>query len=812
MLIEKIYSKAGLDQMAQQLFEEERGRLRLDGWFIAKEIARECDDKYRQLAPALKAAETLREIIKAIPLSISERAIFAGTQNDAFAKSYALINPTFRVDSFSGYCDPVAVFNDIQPDQTFDEKRINDLRTYSMGTPFVQKLKEAYQKVENDTAEAIYFIEQVTGHLIPDIKPVLSMGINGLQRQIETNLRNTTEPSRQTYLQAIQITLDAVLILAGRYAEYAHQMQQNETNPEHKELLQLMETTLNKVPAQGAGNLYEAIQAFILVWQVMCLEQSPNPFAFSVGNADRIFEPYRAAGGSSREISAALFKYLLVFFNVGDRSWAISQNLIVGGKSSTGTDLSNESTYALLDAYYEMNLPQPILSVKLHKQTPPEFYRSLGRFLFTPGVLTPSFFNDDSLFPILSNAGVEDLDLENYSIAGCQEPLIMGKDNGNTTNSWLNLGKILELTIHGGVSSITGHQIGPGYAQLGLDPADSQMILANLRQAFYQNTAYFVERMAKSANELSEVLSLLPVPFLSALMGGIDSGVDRRDTQLQGTRYNCSGCLIHGLSTIADSFTAIDLFLQERPQDSDRLLSALATNFEQDEELRQYLLTCPKFGNNIEEVDREASQVVTRISQMVANQKNYLGNPFRPDWSTPSTHLLYGYWVGATPDGRKSREMLGYGIDPLYGEAQSGLGFRVLSSLGLPFESMNGGYASHFGIDPNHFGGKSFEEKGLEFRDKVIKPLFFNPFSSKIAPFYLYVNVTTPEILRQVLADPQKYAPNGVYIVRIHGTFVNFLNLSPDIQEDIIKRLDLKSTHISAAPPAISQAELMQPA
>ena len=33
--------------------------------------------------------------------------------------------------------------------------------------------------------------------------------------------------------------------------------------------------------AKGAENLYEAIQAFLLVWQTMCLEQTPNPFAFS---------------------------------------------------------------------------------------------------------------------------------------------------------------------------------------------------------------------------------------------------------------------------------------------------------------------------------------------------------------------------------------------------------------------------------------------------------------------------------------------------------------------------------------------------
>ena len=64
----------------------------------------------------------------------------------------------------------------------------------------------------------------------------------------------------------------------------------------------------------------------------------------------------------------------------------------------------------------------------------------------------------------------------------------------------------------------------------------------------------------------------------------------------------------------------------------------------------------------------------------------------------------------------------------------------------------------------------------------------------KVQPFYLYVNVTAPETLRKVLADPKKYAPSGVYIMRIHGTFVNFLDLSPEIQQDIIKRLDLAST------------------
>ena len=100
-------------------------------------------------------------------------------------------------------------------------------------------------------------------------------------------------------------------------------------------------------------------------------------------------------------------------------------------------------------------------------------------------------------------------------------------------------------------------------------------------------------------------------------------------------------------------------------------------------------------------------------------------------------------------------------------------------------------------MDPGMaFGTGTHEEKGVRFFENVISPLFFNPYVEGISPFYLYVNVTTPEILRKVLADPQKYAPSGVYIMRIHGTFVNFLDLSPAIQQDIIKRLDLESTRL----------------
>lgn len=792
MEIKAVLNAQKITELAKERFKEERSLNHLEGWFLAKEIQRECDEKFKDDPDCIRIAKTQVEVMKRIPLSLGDYHVFAGTQDDSFARSYALINPAFTVDSFSGYCDPVAVFGDIDPIGDITQERIDDLKEYNNHTKFADTLRHAYDLAGDDTSEAIYFIEQVTGHLIPDVRPMLAGGTESIRAQIEKN-QAACGDDRKDYFEAMKISLDALEVLADRYAALAEE-KEAAASGEEKERYHLMKDTLKKVPRHGADDLFEAIQSFILIWQTMCLEQTPNPFAFSVGNADRIFEPYRAKTNMSREVAASLFKHLLVFFNVADRSWAISQNLIIGGKSNEGEDLTNPTSYALLDAYYDMNLPQPILSVKLHKNTPKELYESLGRFFFTPGCLTPSLFNDDSLFPILEAHGVDHEDLQDYSVAGCQEPLIMGKDNGNTTNSWLNLGKILELCISGGVSTITGKKLGKTDEENGCK--NKLEVLQNIRRIFYQNVDEYADRMTKAANAASEAIGLLQVPFLSTMMGGVESGIDTRDTKRQGTKYNGSGCLIHGLSVVADSFIAIDTLLKERPQDADRLVEALRTNFENDPQMHEYLMNCKKFGNNEAEVDREAQEVANKVADIVASKKNYLGNPFRSDFSTPSTHLLYGYWVGATPDGRKSRDMLGYGVDPLYGEAHSGLGFRVLSGMKLPYEKMNGGYASHFGINPNYFRSETFEGKGLEFRDKIMNPLFYNPENPNIQPFYLYVNVTTPDMLRKVVKEPKKYAPSGVYIMRIHGTFVNFLDLSPAIQEDIITRLDMESTSL----------------
>lgn len=784
----QLLSEQQVSEKAKALFQEERTTKKvLNGWFLSRELAADATEG-KALAPEKKAVVELEAVVAALPLEISDHAIFAGTQRDAFAASYALINPAFEVESFRGYCDPLEVYDYAVPTGAVTQERIDAMRARAEHSEYVQELASVYEKYAEYTGEVAFFFEQVTGHMVPDFRPALRNGLSCLLETLHQRLAEDWLPEKQrNNLELMDRAMRCAILLAHRYAELAEAGMEHAT-PERRRELELMARTLRHVPEFGARTLYEAIQSYLILWQVMCVEQAPNPFAFSVGNADRIFYPYFQADGLTRAQAAALFQHFLVFYNVGERSWAISQNVLLSGRDTEGNDLTNELSYAILDAYYAMNLPQPILSVKLHKNTPMRLYRELGRFFFTPGCLTPSIFNDDSLFQTLRENGVEQDDLPDYAVAGCQEPLIMGKDNGNTTNSWLNLAKILELTLTGGKSLLTGESIGPQSSPL----AAKQ--LGQIRELFYQRLEWFAHQMEQAANGATQALACLRVPFLSCFMGGLDTAIDCRDTEEQGTRYNGSGCLIHGLSVVADSFVAIDHLLAERPEEAGQLMDALRHNFVGYDDLHQFLNNCPKFGNHDKEADAEAVEIANRVSDLVKGLQNNWGNPFRPDWSSPSTHLLYGYWVGATPDGRTAREMLGYGVDPLFGAAGNGLGFRTLSALELPYEKFNGGVASHFGVDPHYFTAPTMEEKGEQFYRRIIQPLFFNPANHRRAPFYLYVNVTTPEILRAVLAEPEKYAPNGVYIMRIHGTFVNFLDLSPAIQQDIIKRLDPMST------------------
>jgi len=766
-----------------------RAQTRVDEWFFVQEIKmREREAMLAEGKPpdtAAGQAELLCRIARQAPLSILAGSAIAGTQDGAFSPSYALINPSFKVEEFAGYCDPTAIYNDIVPDgeNGLTAERIHTVRQYWEQTPYVGKLQAIYEATGDEAKEVVFFMEPVTGHTIPDMRPFLKNGVADMQKR--------ARKSGTAYGAAMAEALEAPLILARRYRELAERLARETGDEAEKARLSAIVKNLERVPARGARNLHEAVQSFVLLWQAMVLEQAPNPYAFSAGNIDRVFAPYYDKGGVSRDEAVELIRNLLCFYQVGARCWAISQNVIVGGKDKTGADLTSEMTNIVLDAFFATNDPQPALSVKVHSDAPDALYRSLGRFFFTPGHSTPSLFNDDTMFEVLGGQGIAAGDLPDYSIAGCQEPLIMGKASLNTTNTWLNLGKVLELAGNDGVSLITGKKIGPSWKELGYTGGSDQ-VYANLEDAFFKTLDAVLPDMEKAGNACTTLLGeYKPVPFTSAVMDSFHTWRDMRDPRNPGTRYNASGCLIHGLSVVADSLHAAGRALVSGQWAASDIRAALQSNFKGHDDLRHFLLNQEKFGGDHAQVDEIAARVADGVSDRVRALKNPAGKPYLADWSTPSTHLLYGYWVGATPDGREARTMLGYGLDPRAGASRPALPERMLSAWKLPYLKMTGGYGSHIGLQPSAAEkAASLDDKGLWMRDRVVKPLFRLGEGIAETPYYVYMNVDSASHLREVLKNPAKHAPTGIYIMRIHGTFVNFLDLSPAIQEDIITRLE----------------------
>ena len=266
----------------------------MDEWFFVQEIKmEECESMRAEgMNPddAAGQAELLGRVIRRMPISIVKGSAIAGTQDGAFSASYALINPSFKVEEFAGYCDPTAIYDDILPNSKkgITKERIQTVRQYWEETDYVKELKEIYTQAGGEVNEVVYFVEPVTGHTIPDLRPFLKHGVRAMQQK--------ARESGQGYGQIMAVALEGSIILAQRYRELAEALAQQEDCEKEKARLLRVADILNRVPARGAKSLHEAIQSFVLLWQVMALEQAPNPYAFSAGNLDRVLQPHYRSG------------------------------------------------------------------------------------------------------------------------------------------------------------------------------------------------------------------------------------------------------------------------------------------------------------------------------------------------------------------------------------------------------------------------------------------------------------------------------------------------------------------------------------
>ena len=87
-------------------------------------------------------------------------------------------------------------------------------------------------------------------------------------------------------------------------------------------------------------------------------------------------------------------------------------------------------------------------------------------------------------------------------------------------------------------------------------------------------------------------------------------------------------------------------------------MAALDADWVGYEEMRRDFLKAPKYGNNLDEPDQFVAQIYRLFADTCAENSTSYGGHVTPNAISISAHQPGGACTGATPDGRKSGDIL----------------------------------------------------------------------------------------------------------------------------------------------------------
>jgi formate C-acetyltransferase len=154
-----------------------------------------------------------------------------------------------------------------------------------------------------------------------------------------------------------------------------------------------------------------------------------------------------------------------------------------------------------------------------------------------------------------------------------------------------------------------------------------------------------------------------PCPFYSCTLEGCIENA--RDYAAGGARYNPSGIAPVGFATLVDSLYAIQVGVyREAWVTLHDLRRALRADWQNWERVHARVRALPKFGHGHPEVDALAARLSADLAASVRVLENERGGRFQPSLFVYYVFVRMGRDVRATPDGRRSGEVLSQGAGP----------------------------------------------------------------------------------------------------------------------------------------------------
>ncbi|KAA5970573.1 formate C-acetyltransferase [Pantoea sp. M_9] len=425
----------------------------------------------------------------------------------------------------------------------------------------------------------------------------------------------------------------------------------------------------------------------------------------------------------------------------GDPIWATES---LAGMGVDGRTLVTRNTFRFLNTLYTMGpSPEPNMTILWSEKLPLNFKKYAAKVSIDTSSL--QYENDDLMRP--------DFDNDDYAIACCVSPMIVGKQM-QFFGARANLAKTLLYAINGGVDEKLKMQVGPKEAPITDEVLDFDTVMARMD--------HFMDWLAKQYVTALNVIHYMhdKYSYEAALMALHDRDV-----------YRTMACGIAGLSVAADSLSAIKYARVKPVRDAD----GLATDFEIEGDY-------PQFGNNDPRVDDLACELVERFMKKIQRLQTYRNAVPTQSVLTITSNVVYGKKTGNTPDGRRAGAPFGPGANPMHGRDQKGAVASLTSVAKLPFAYAKDGISYTFSIVPNALG------KNDEVRKSNLAGLMDGYFHHEAAlegGQHLNVNVMNRDMLLDAMAHPENYPQ---LTIRVSGYAVRFNSLTREQQQDVITR------------------------
>ncbi|CAK7060252.1 MAG: Choline trimethylamine-lyase [Desulfovibrio sp.] len=633
---------------------------------------------------------------------------------------------------------------------------------------------------------------------VHDYEKILKRGFNSIRKEAQEKLAALDPLSarddreKRPFLEAVIIVCDAIVLWAKRHAVLAREMAEKEADPVRKAELLRMAENAEHVPGEPARDFWEACQSQWFTQMFSRIEQKTGT-TISNGRMDQYFQPFyrqdREAGKITEAQAMELLECMWVgmaefidmyisptggAFNEGYAHW---EAVTVGGQTPDGRDASNDLTYLILKSKREFPLHYPDLAARIHSRAPERYLWDVAETI-KYGSGFPKLINDEEIVPLYVSKGATFEEALDYAVSGCTEARMPNRDTYTSGGAYINFAAAVEMVLRNGRMKKYGDQL------LGVETGDPRSFTTwdQFWNAYVEQHLLFL----KAAFTQQYIINKLRAEHFAQPMGSamhdlcMKHCIDLHQEQIP-EGINLGYFEYMGLGTVVDSLAAVKkLVFEEKRLSMDKLVAAIDADFEGYEDVRALLRSAPCYGNNDEYADaigREIDKISVEYGNKYSMSDLGIHNDVR--YVPFTSHVPFGKVVSATPNGRTDGFPLSDGSSASHGADVNGPTAVLLSNCTTKNMGMRDRAARMLNI--------KFTPKCVEGEQGTEKLVSFIRTFCDLKLWHVQFNVVNKGTLVAAQKDPQKYRN---LIVRIAGYSAYFVDLSPDLQNDLIARTE----------------------